>query len=195
MTNTKTKSKAKTKRKIDIRKVKFDPMEMSVIEVNPHWSEDELLEKDGLFLLGPVCKKLGVDIALVRKKFKDKKAEGEDTWETIGISKVLSVWFVRMDRFAPYYRNEKYFKIQKVNPAWDGNELMVQSGLYFLTDVCEKIPFTPHQFRHQVRNNPNAEKELGVWWDEELKHYIVRMEKFSKYIKELWLKNPYGFDH
>ncbi|MCB1049530.1 MAG: hypothetical protein H6510_12420 [Acidobacteria bacterium] len=184
----------KKRKKVDPTKVSFDPLEMQVSEIDPKWNAEKLMAQDGLFLLGPVCKKLGVEIAMVRKKYKERLAEGGDPWDEMGITKVLSVWMVRMVRFAPYFKKEKSYKIQRVDPEWDGNELMTKKGLFFLTDVCEKIPFTPHQFRHQVRTNPNAEKDYGVWWDDELRHYIVRMEKFSKWIIDLWQNHQYGFE-
>jgi len=177
------------------RRVKhiFEPIEMELKDVEPDITADELLEQDGLFLLKPVAKKLGIDAGDLRKKTKAVNAAGRSSWEEIGIRKVLSVWFVRMSRFAPYFREEKSFKIQKVDPSWDGNQLLTKSGLFSLTDVCSKIPFTPHQFRHQVRNDPDARGKYGVWWDPDLRHYLVEMETFSNWITDLWLNRKTGF--
>jgi hypothetical protein len=172
----------------------FESFEMKIQSVDGKWNSEKLLAQEGIFHLNPVARKLGLDAARVRKKYKECRARGGNPWQEMGVSKVLAVWMVNMPIFAPYYRGEKSFKIQVVEPEWDGNYLLTRKGLFFLTDVCEKIPFTPHQFRHQVRTNPQAEKEFGVWWDKDLKHYIVRMERFSKYIVDLWKNHPYGFE-
>ncbi|MCB1044471.1 MAG: hypothetical protein KDC35_16125 [Acidobacteria bacterium] len=171
----------------------FDPIEMELRDVPDDMTPDELLAEDGIYLMNPVCKKLGIDSADLRKKAKEMLSEGKSAWQEMGVRKILSVWVIRMKNFAPYFESDKFFKILKVNNKWDGNELLTKKGLFYLTDVCRKIPFTPHQFRHQVRQNPKSRKEYGVWWDDDLKHYLVDMEIFAKWVTDLWLNRKQGF--
>ncbi len=176
-----------------VKKKIFEPIEMELKDVSSEILPEELLKQDGIYLMNPVAKKLGIDSADLRKKAKDMLAQGRSPWTEMGVRKTLSVWIIRMKTFAPYFESDKYFKILRVNPKWDGNELLTKKGLFYLTDVCRKIPFTPHQFRHQVRQNPNSRTEYGVWWDDDLKHYLVNMDVFSKWVIDLWINRRKGF--
>jgi len=99
---------------------------------------------------------------------------------------------VRMKKFAPYYRAHRLPKIQTVEKSWDGNTLLSQEGRFYLTDVCEKIPFSTHQIRYQVRRCDNPKEEYGVWKDEQYKAYLVDMEKFSKWMKRIWVHGDFN---
>ena len=97
-----------------------------------------------------------------------------------------------MKKFAPYYRAHRLPKIQIVDKNWDGNTLLHQSGRFYLTDVCEKIPFSTHQIRYQVRRCANPKEEYGVWKDEQYKAYLVDMEKFASWMKRIWVHGDFN---
>ena len=65
----------------------------------------------------------------------------------------------------------------------NARKLMAQ---FYLTDICEKIPFSAHQIRYQVRQNDRSREQFGVWKDEGYKTYIVEMETFSNWIQNVW---------
>ena len=174
----------------EIEKI-FNEDEMRLLNVKPEWSEEELLEQRGIFFLKDVAIKLQVHSSEFKKEARTLEKEGLNPWETMGIRKTWTHWQVRMKKFAPYYRAHRLPKIRTVEKQWDGNTLLGQSGRFYLTDVCEKIPFSTHQIRYQVRRCEDPQNEYGVWKDEQYKAYLVDMEKFSAWMKRIWVKGDF----
>lgn len=166
----------------EVEKV-FEEDEMNLREVDLNWSKDELLSKEDLFFLKDVVKVLDLDPAKVKKKAKDLDG---DPWQIMGVRKMWTHWIVRMKIFSPFYKKHLVSKVKSPDPAWDGNTLLKQKGIFFLTDVCKLIPFSTHQLRYQAKKNPNAKEEYGVWKDPKLKGFLVDMEKFGPWINSLW---------
>ena len=164
-----------------------DPEERALLPVEPEWSEEELLRKDGLFRLKDVAFKLNISSADLKKKAFDLEDEGHSAWEVMGIARIFQHWIVRMRFFADYFRGQPFNRVREVEEFWDGNDLLSEKGLFYLANVCEKIPFKAHQIRHQVRGNRNARQEFGVWKDPFYQTYVVEMEVFAAWIKTLWL--------
>ena len=164
----------------------FEPDEMRLCSINPEWTADELLNQEGIFYLKDVVNKLQMSSADFKKKASDIEIEGDSPWEVMGIRKAWTHWIVRMKKFGQYISTHAMPNIREVDDQWDGNKLLSQKGQFYLTDVCERIPFSAHQIRYQARTNRNCRKEYGVWKDEGYKTYIVEMEVFSKWIRTIW---------
>ncbi len=164
----------------------FEDDEMKLGEVNPNWDIESLLNQECIFFLKDIVNLLGIESTKVKKHCKELEKQGKNPWGEMGVGKTWNHWIVRMKIFAPYYRKHLIPKAQKIPPEWDGNTLLKQEGTFYLTDVCEHIPFTTHQIRYQAKKNPNSKKEYGVWKDEELQLFLVNMNTFSKWIKSLW---------
>lgn len=164
----------------------FAKDEMKLCSINPSWSEDELLDQEGIFYLKDVVQALNMPSASLKKMAMDMEAKGLSSWEEMGIRKTWTHWIVRMKKFADFFYNNDLQTVLDVDPRWDANELLEQKGLYYLTDVCAKLPFTAHQIRYQVRRNRNSREDFGVWKDEKYRSYIVDMEVFSEWIYRIW---------
>lgn len=164
----------------------FESDEMRLCYIAPEWSEEEMLRQEGIFYLKDVAGKLNMSSADFKKRASDLETEGKSPWEIMGIRKAWTQWIVRMIKFADYFKENAFPRVQEVDPNWDGNTLLMQEGQFYLTEVCDKIPFTAHQIRYQVRRNKKARKEFGVWKDLDYKTYIVDMDIFSHWIRTIW---------
>jgi len=169
----------------------FNEDEMQLLEVDPEWTEEELLSQEGIFFLKDVAQKLDVSSSELKKEARAMEREKRNPWEIMGIRKTWTHWQVRMLRFAPYYRSHRLPKIRAVEKDWDGNVMLSKKGRFYLTDVCEKIPFSTHQIRYQVRRCEDPRSEYGVWKDEQYKAYLVDMEIFSAWMKRIWVEGDF----
>jgi len=169
----------------------FSDDEMRLLSVMPEWTEEEMLRQQGIFFLKDVSQKLQVHSSEFKKEARSYEKSGSNPWEVMGIRKTWTHWQVRMTKFAPYYRSHRLPKIQKVEKDWDGNALLSQKGRFYLTDVCEKIPFSTHQIRYQVRRCADPKGEYGVWKDEQYKAYLVDMEQFATWMRRIWIHGDF----
>ena len=166
----------------------FQNDEMQLRVISPDWTTEDLLHQEGIFYLKDVVGKLQLSTADFKKKAIDLERAGQSPWETMGLRKAWTHWIVRMKKFGEFLANNAMPCIHEVDPSWDGNQLFDQKGQFYLADVCEKIPFSAHQIRYQVRQNKDSRKEFGVWKDEGYKTYVVEMETFSVWIQRVWAK-------
>jgi len=164
----------------------FEADEMRLCTINPDWTAEELLAKEGIFYLKDVVNKLDISSADFKKRASDIEIAGKSPWEIMGIRKAWTHWIVRMKKFGEYISKNAMRRIREVDETWDGNEMLSQPGQFYLTDVCEKIPFSAHQIRYQCRRNKNSRTEFGVWKDDGYKTYVVEMEVLSRWIRTLW---------
>jgi len=191
MANGQTNTSAQGKDPDEVEKI-FNTDEMRLLNVKPEWNEDELLRQEGIFFLKDVAQKLQVHSSEFKKEARALEKEDKNPWEIMGIRKTWTHWQVRMKRFSPYYQAHRLPKIQTVEKHWDGNTLLSQTGRFYLTDVCEKIPFSTHQIRYQVRRCEDPKDEYGVWKDDQYKAYLVDMEKFSAWMKRIWVHGDFN---
>jgi len=167
----------------------FEADEMQLRTISPEWSAEELLRQEGIFYLKDVVGTLQLTTADFKKKAKDLEKAGKSPWEIMGLRKGWTHWLVRMKRFGEFLHENAMPSIREMDPTWDANTMMSQKGQFYLTDVCEKIPFSAHQIRFQARRNKRSREEYGVWKDEGYKTYVVEMEVFSHWIREVWSRS------
>lgn len=165
----------------------FSEDEMALSKVEKTWDAEELLAQEGIFFLKDILNKLGLDSVKVKRRARDIEKNGRNAWEVMGVRKIWTHWVVRMKVFAPYYSDHLIPMVKEIDKSWDGNSLLKQDGVFYLTDVCNFIPFTTHQLRYQAKKNPSAKEEYGIWKDEDLNVFLVDMTPFSKWIKGLWM--------
>jgi hypothetical protein len=164
----------------------FEKDEMVMSEVKPEWTEQDLIAQKTIFYLKDILEKLQLDPVKVKRKANDLIKKGQDPWKVMGVRKLWTHWIVRMSIFAPYYSEHLKPRVSPIRPEWDGNTLLKQKGLFLLTAVCKRIPFSPHQLRYRAKINPKAKDEYGIWKEEDLNVFVVDMEVFSKWVKGLW---------
>ena len=164
----------------------FEEDEMDLRQVDSRWTPKECLEQDGIFFLKDIVKILAMDPIKVKRKAKEIEERHASPWEVMGARKVWNHWIIRMRVFAPFYRKHLVSKVRDISPDWDGNTILEQKGLFYLTEVARLLPFSTHQLRYQAKRNPRAKEEYGIWKDPELACFLVDMERFGPWIRSLW---------
>jgi len=168
------------------KKTVFAEDEAALARVDPEWTADQLLGREGVFFLKDVAKTLEIDPVKFKRRAREIRERGSSTWRVMGARKIWNHWIVRMKVFAPYYRRHFIPKVRRVPKDWTGNRLLQAEGVFYLAEVCRYIPFSTHQLRHQAKQNPKAREEYGVWKDVELGVFLVDMARFAPWIRELW---------
>lgn len=165
----------------------FKDDELSLNKVDPLWTAEELLDQTGLFYLKDVAPLLGIHTNGVLRQTRDLKIKRADFYGRLGLQRAITHWLVNMQRFAPFYREHLKPTHKKVDPCWDGNDLLNQEGVYRLSDLCKLIPFTASQLRNHAKKT-NAHEEMGIFVDAKSKQrqYLVEMPKFKKWLGEFW---------
>lgn len=163
----------------------FEEDELIKVEIPTNATVEWLLEQDGIFFLKDVSKILGFN-SKVKRKVKRLAIEDKNAYTTIGVRKAWNHWIVRMKVFKQFYESNLRSEIRSVPKGINGNELLEMKGIFKLSEVCLKIPFTSHQIRYQAKKLPNSHEVMGVWKDETNNCYLVDMEGFSAYVKKVW---------
>jgi len=164
----------------------FKDDEMVLSEVDSGWTSSELLSKKSIFYLKDIVHILMLDPVKVKRRANELKRRGKSAWDIMGVRKMWTHWIVRMRVFAPFYLENFKSKITPVDPAWDGNTLLKQDGIFRLTSVCRLIPFSAHQLRYRAKTNPEAATEYGIWKESDLNAFVVDMKIFSTWVRGLW---------
>ncbi len=167
----------------------FEADELNITQFNRNWSQKEFLGQEGIFFLKDVVKILDLDPLKVKRKVREILGRNKSPWEIMGVKKLWNHWVIRMKVFASFYLENLVSRVRSIEKEWDGNTLLKQKGVFYLTEVCTLIPFSTHQLRYQAKQNPRSREEYGVWKDKELGLYLADMERFAPWIKSLWKGN------
>jgi len=146
----------------------FAKDEMKVRQVRTHWTPAELLQSEGIFFLKDMVGILELRSDRIKRIVRELQANGESPYRVVGVRKVWSHWLVRMSVFRHYYAKHLAPTVRQIQPDWNANRLLSETGRFLLADVCKLLPFTTHQLRYQSKNHPNARAALGVWKDPDL---------------------------
>lgn len=170
----------------------FAEDEMSLRTVDRSWSPEELVAKKGVFFLKDIVQILNLDPLKLIKHAREINGRHQSSWEVMGARKIWNHWILRMVVFGPYYQKHLIPRVSPVSKDWDGNSLLNQKGLFYLTEVCKLLPFSTHQIRYQAKKTANSRERIGVWKHEELKSLVVDMERFAPWVTGLWqeFNNP-----
>ncbi len=74
--------------------------------------------------------------------------------------------------------------IKDIDPDWDTNFLLKQKGLFILSEVVRKLPFSTSTLVFQGKKN----KLMGIWKNTKLGVYVVDMALFGPFITKLWIR-------
>ncbi len=147
---------------------------------------ESLLSRPGLFFFKDIRKRLLLKPDWLKKQVEMIRAAGGDPWKDMGVRKVFQHWLVKMSVFAPYYRRHAASKVKTVPKDIDGNELLAMEGVFAMSDVAKRIPFTASQLRYQAKQHDNSKERCGLWKDEKRGVYLVDMARFSVWVRTLW---------
>lgn len=162
----------------------FHDDELQQLSVPKGATAEWVLKQDALFFLKDIVGVLNISPHRVQRDAKRLLMEEKDPYSLIGVRKVWSHWQVRMSVFRDYYLNDLRSEIQSVPVEIDGNELLCLSGIFRLSEVCRKIPFTAQQISHQAKKRKNSREEMGVWKDK--RFFLVDMETFADWLTSVW---------
>lgn len=167
----------------------FQKEEMIKVVIPEEWGPDDaekLMKLRGIALLKDVVRILQIHTMKITKRYQQLEcAKIGSGYRIMGAKKVFSQWIVCLSIFLPYYREHLQNRMRKVQPSWDGNQLLAQRGRFFLVDVCKKLPLTAYQLRYRAKINPHSQSEYGLWKDPSLGRFIVDMEIFAAWVKAL----------
>ncbi len=164
----------------------FQDDEQTLRKPDPGVDPEALLRQDGVYFLKDVVPILAISNKEFRSQVEALERQGQDVWAVMGARKVWRHWMVRMKVFADYYRAQLAPRWQSVPDEWDGNRLMSAKGVFRMSDVVRKIPFSANQIRHKAKTLPDARRIMGVWKDERASVYLVDMAVFAPWVARLW---------
>lgn len=148
------------------------------------WTPCILLAQQGYFNLRDVTEILEINTAKVKAAAFDVAESGEKPLELIGVCCSESYWIIHMPVFSDYYLQHLMPRVRAVAEAWDGNDLLAENGIFYLNDVCKKIPFTRQQLRY--RSIKLGKEKTGIWKDEAMRVHLVDMQIFGPWITRMW---------
>ncbi len=146
-----------------------------------------LLAQTGVFDMKEVIRILAVISSAKLKAAAEKEhQQGRNPVETLGIGQLSDgQWVIVMERFQPIYWDRFHPKIRRMNPEWDGNQLLGEVGLFYLVDVCSKLPFAPQQLRYQYKALGERSREIAGLFKQDGTH-VVDMAIFAPWIATIW---------
>jgi hypothetical protein len=104
-----------------------------------------------------------------------------------GIKKTESGWVVIPATFHAHFYSKLTSPLVRYAPSdWDGNDLLNEPGIFFLRDVCDRMPFTPNQLRYQSQQHSEPRRVIGIWKDPQRDAYLVDMSVFAPWIARIW---------
>lgn len=140
--------------------------------------------KTGIVFFKDISKLLRIDSAVIKEEVRSIQEKDGNPWEVVGAKLIFNHWYIRLKVFIPYY-NKHLRPRPKVDPTWDANTLLHQTGVFPLGEVAKLLPFTSSQIRYQAKKTKNSRRTLGVWKDKDI--YVVDMAIFSKWLKKIWV--------
>lgn len=163
----------------------FAPDELELRTVDPNWTEEDLLKQKGIFFLKDLVLPLRLDPVRLGKLAKRLQGKGGNPWEVMGLRKVWAHWIVKMIKFGPYYLEHLKLPFAQLPEEWTANDLVApnRTGIFLLTDICKKIPFSANQMRYQAKRNPKSKEEMGIWKDERLNLFLVNLAVFGPWLR------------
>lgn len=153
-----------------------------IIQVEKDWTPGFLLSQTGLFFLEDIAPILFLDVARLKSSSSKLKSRGKDRLEVLGVCYFNRRWLIDMVTFSANFLSVP----RQINPRWDSNQLLAQVGIFYLDDVCGKIPYSKTQLQAQARNSSNSRKEVGIWKDQKKRVYFVDMAIFGPWISKIW---------
>lgn len=164
----------------------FDKDERKRINVQSDWSAETLLQQVGMAKLKDVVKILPIKRSDVQRAYNRLEKAGSNPYRVMGVRKLWNNWIVRLSVFAPYYRANLKPKFKKVDPGWDSEAFLGQTGTFLLSEVYHLTPFSAHQLRHQSLLLKDPRAVMGVYKDPDLNRYLVDIPVFRQWLKNLW---------
>ena len=164
----------------------FGDDERTLIQHPTGETAEELFAQEGVMYLKDVCRALKASIPEIKWLSGTINDNGGDSWTQIGVRKAWTHWIVRISVFREWFHRPDTIIVHTVDRSWSTATLLSQTGYFSLREVCTKIPFNHQEVRSQAQQNPNTRIEYGVWKDEDMGRYLVKMEVFSEWLRKVW---------
>lgn len=143
-------------------------------EIDPEWTEEDLLSQDGVFSFSKVIDVLGLDKKKIREFAKSQDEAGVDIYVKYGLKKMEgSQWRIRMKIFRKavvefkrkfwYERQEK--DIQRVHDGIFREAFFNLKGKFKLKEVVETgyLPYDMREVTSFLKKEEISREESGCW--------------------------------
>ena len=162
-------------------------------EIEHDWSEQDLLESDGLYSLSKVADHLGLDKRKIRELAREEEKAGVDIYETYGLKKIEgSQWKILMRQFKEVYPDFKHrYALQEVKenirrlpPSLTRKEFFALRGYFKLKEVIGQgfLPFEHREVIAYLNRLEDPRNEAGAWkgpkeWYVDFEPFIINLHK------------------
>lgn len=181
----------------------FDPDERYGT-VDPNWSREELLRKEGIFKLTHVCNLLSLNQPALRKLLNEELKEGKDTYRLYGLRREQGSWIVRMKTFARMLIKieeavgfrKKRIRTGRVPEGISYGDFFKLEGIFKLADVMEPnfLPYSYEQITTLIKRGQDPEDDksftrevCGCWLDpERSRFWLCNFQPFLAFALSLW---------
>ena len=145
-----------------------------ITDIDPEWSEEELVSHDGVFAFSKVIDALGLDKKRIREFAKKEDQAGVDIYEEYGLKKMEgSQWRIRMktfrdklESFRDSFRMEaKEENIQNVPNGISREKFFKLRGKFKLKEVIEAgyLPYDMREISGILKKEKIKREESGCW--------------------------------
>ena len=179
-------SKPRQKEYNEFQKETGEDIVAGLSSISPDWGPEELLDQTGRFPLEKVASILNMSTSKIKVEADRLARQGASPVKEMGVRRTAIGWVIEMEYFRAFYLEQAVRWVRRVDPSWDGNHLLTQDGVFFLSEVCTVLPFRPGMIRSQANKADDSRKVLGIWKDEEYNAYVVDMVTFGPWIKKIW---------
>ncbi len=143
-------------------------------EIDPHWTEEDLLSQDGVFSFSKVIDVLGLDKKKIREFAKSQEEAGVDIYGKYGLKKMEgSQWRIRMkifreavDEFKQKFWYEGQEKdIQRVPDGVTRQDFFNLRGKFKLKEVVETgyLPYDMREVTSFLKKEEISREKSGCW--------------------------------
>lgn len=156
-------------------------------EVEPQWSEQELLAQNGLFPLAKVAAHLHMDGRRLREFAREQEASGIDVYQQYGLKKMRgSQWKVLMRVFRNHHESFKQrfgrsldrAGVQTLDEQLSREHFFNLRGFFKLKEVMEQgfLPLGHREVTSYLKTLENPREQAAAW--REGKDWFVDFEPF-----------------
>ena len=160
-------------------------------EIDPNWTEDDLLAKDGLYGLSKVADHFNLDKRKIREFAREEEKAGIDIYQEYGLKKIEgSQWKILMRNFKDVYEDfKRRFSmnvvkedIQRIPKTIGRDEFFKLRGYFKLKEVIRQgyLPFEHREVIAYLNRLKDPREEAGAWkgpkeWYVDFEPFIINL--------------------
>lgn len=159
----------------------FEPDEWKTIKIDPEWSEQDLLDQEGMVELTKLLPFLKTDKSTILKHVFLYERHNHDPYKEMGLRRISRTWFVRMKVFSVHYQALLKNHYNTIPEELDQGDILKLEGRYNVEEVCERLSLDYDLVLDDSRES-HASKGIHKFPDAACPEVV--MPKFVSWIKE-----------